>query len=148
MFRGRHDHTIDKKGRLSIPAGFRNEILRRSEKSPILTNHKDYLALYPYEDWEVIEQNLMTKSLLLPDVQAYTRFVISGAAECPIDSQGRILVPPSLREHAKLGTKVTIAGVLKRIEIWDTKLFEADKLTTMSRLEDIQLSVDGSPTSS
>ena len=148
MFRGRHDHTIDKKGRLSIPAGFRTEILRRSEKPPILTNHKNYLALYPYEDWLVIERDLMTKSRLQPDVQAYTRFVISGAMECPIDSQGRILVPPSLRAHAKLKTKATIAGVLERIEIWDTKLFEADKLATMGRLEEIQLSVDESSASS
>ena len=147
MFRGRHDHTIDKKGRLSIPAGFRNEILRRSEKPPILTNHKNYLALYPYEDWLVIEQDLMTKSRLQPDVQAYTRFVISGAMECPIDGQGRILVPPALREHAQLQSKVTIAGALECLEIWDTKTFEATKLETMSRLEDIQLSVDGSPSS-
>jgi division/cell wall cluster transcriptional repressor MraZ len=90
----------------------------------------------------------MTKSRLQPDVQAYTRFVISGAMECPIDSQGRILVPPYLREHAKLQTKATLAGVLERIEIWDTKLFEADKLETLMRLEDIQLSVDGSSSNS
>ena len=147
MFRGRHDHTIDKKGRLSIPAGYRNEILRRSEHPPILTHYKNYLALYPYEDWQVIEQNLMAKSKLQPDVQAYTRFVISGSDECPIDSQGRILVPPALREHAQLQSKVTIAGVLDCIEIWDTKIFETTKLETMSRLEEIQLSVDSSPTS-
>jgi len=148
MFRGRHDHSIDTKGRLSIPTGFRQEILRRSERPPVLTNYKNYLALYPYEDWLVIEQNLMTKSKLQPDVLAYTRFVISGSTECPIDNQGRILVPPSLREHANLEKKVTLAGVLDCIEIWDTKLFETTKLETMSRLEEIQLSVDGSSTSS
>ncbi len=147
MFRGRHDHSIDTKGRLSIPTGFRQEILRRSERPPVLTNYKNYLALYPYEDWLVIEQNLMTKSKLQPDVLAYTRFVISGSTECPIDNQGRILVPPSLREHANLEKKVTLAGVLDCIEIWDTKLFETTKLETMSRLEEIQLSVDGSPAS-
>ena len=95
----------------------------------------------------MIEQNLMAKSKLQPDVQAYTRFVISGSDECPIDSQGRILVPPALREHAQLQSKVTIAGVLDCIEIWDTKIFETTKLETMSRLEEIQLSVDSSPTS-
>lgn len=147
MFRGRHDHSIDTKGRLSIPAAYRQEILRRSENPPILTNYKNYLALYPYEDWLVIERNLMTKSKLRPDVQSYTRFVISGSSECPIDSQGRILVPPALREHAKLEKKVTLAGVLDCIEIWDTKLFETKKLETMSRLEEIQLSVDGSSSS-
>ena len=73
--------------------------------------------------------------------------VVGGAAECPIDSQGRILVPPALRDHAKLKSKVTIAGVLDCIEIWDTKVFEATKLETMSRLEEIQLSVDKNPSS-
>lgn len=143
MFRGRHDHTIDKKGRLSIPAGFRSIFLRRSEKPPILTNYKDHLALYPFEDWEVIEQNLMAKSQLQPDVQAYTRFVISGAMECPIDGQGRILVPPALRSHAQLKDKVTIAGVLEKVELWDTAMFEADQQRTLSRIDAIQLSVDG-----
>ncbi len=147
MFRGRHDHTIDQKGRIKIPTGFRNEILRRSENPPILTNYKNYLALYPYEDWLVIEQDLATKSKLQPDVAAYTRFVISGSSECPIDSQGRILVPPTMREHAFLKNKVTMAGVLDCIEIWDTQLFETTKLETMSRLEEIQLSVDKSPSS-
>ncbi len=147
MFRGQHVHTIDKKGRLSIPAAFRNEILRRSEQPPILTNYKNFLALYPYEDWLVIEQNLMSKSKLQPDVQAYTRFVISGSTECPIDSQGRILVPPALREHAQLENKVTLAGVLECIEIWDTDTFNASKLETVDNLEAIQRSVDKAPTS-
>jgi MraZ protein len=147
MFRGRHDHTIDAKGRLKIPTGFRNEILQRSDNPPILTNYKNYLALYSYEDWLVIEQNLASKSRLQPDVAAYTRFVISGSSECPIDSQGRILVPPSMREHAFLKHKVTVAGVLDCIEIWDTQLFETTKLETMSRLEEIQRSVDESPSS-
>lgn len=145
MFRGRHDHTIDKKGRLSIPAAYRNEILRRSEQPPILTNYENYLALYPYEDWLVIEQKLMAKSKLQPDVNAYIRFVISGSSECPIDSQGRILVPPNLREHAQLESKVTIAGALECIEIWDTAIFEKTKLDTLRRLPEIQLSVDSSP---
>ena len=147
MFRGRHDHTIDKKGRLSIPASFRTEILRRSEKPPFLSNYKNFLALYSYEDWLVIEEQLMAKSMLQPDVEAYTRFVLSGTEPCPIDSQGRILVPPTLRQHAKLEGKVSIIGVLNRLEIWDTNTFEANKLETLSRLEEIQLSVDGSPPS-
>ena len=147
MFRGRHDHTIDAKGRLKIPTGFRNEILRRSENPPILTNYKNYLALYPYEDWQVIERDLAAKSKFQPDVVAYTRFVISGSNECPIDSQGRILVPPPLREHAMIKSKVTVAGVLDCIEIWDAQLFETTKLETMSRLEEIQRSVGESPAS-
>jgi MraZ protein len=142
MFRGRHDHTIDKKGRLSIPAVFRMEIQRRSERPPILTNYKDYLALYPRDDWDTIEQELRDKSGLQPDVQAYRRFVVGGAMECPIDSQGRILVPPPLRDHAQLQSKVTLVGILEQIEIWDTDLYEKNQKQTLARLAEIQQSVD------
>ncbi len=147
MFRGQHVHTIDKKGRLSIPAAYRNEIQERSDKPPILTNYKNYLALYVYEDWLEIEKSLMSKSKLQPDVAAYTRFVISGSEECAIDSQGRILVPPALREHARLEGKVTLAGVLDCVELWDTQTFVDSKLDTVSRLEEIQVSVDQAPSS-
>ncbi len=147
MFRGEHVHTIDGKGRLSIPAAFRNEILRRSEKPPILTRFKDYLALYPYEDWLEIEQALKSKSKLQPEVQKYTRFVISGSTECPIDSQGRILVPPNLRAHAKLESKVTLAGNLECIEIWDAATYDAGNLDIVENFDSIQRSVDEAPTS-
>jgi MraZ protein len=145
MFRGQHDHTIDGKGRLSIPAALRMEIQRRSENHPILTRHKDHLALYGREDWDKIERQLMQKSNLQPDVQAYQRFIIGGANECPIDTQGRILIPKALREHARLESKVTLVGVLEKIEIWNSELFEQIMQKTVINLEEIQLSVDQGP---
>lgn len=145
MFRGRYDHTIDKKGRLSIPAGFRMEMQRLGgDASPILSQQKDHLELYPRNVWEAIENDLMTKPNLQPDVQAYRRFLIANATECPIDSQGRILIPAHQRQHARLESKVTIAGVLDKIEIWNLDLFEQEKQMTLKRLEDIQVSVDQS----
>lgn len=144
MFRGRHDHTMDKKGRVSIPSGFRVEIQRRSEKPPILTNYRDYLALHPADDWDVTERDLMDMSNLQPDVQDYRRFVISGAVECPIDTQGRILIPAYLRDHAGLDGKVIIAGVLDRIEVWNPERFEENQKMTLLRLGEIQKSVDQS----
>jgi MraZ protein len=144
MFRGRHEHTIDKKGRLSIPAGFRTELQIRGSRPPILTNYKNHLALYAREDWEVIEQDLLAKSQMRPDVRKYARFVVGGAMECPVDNQGRILVPPQLRQHAKLKSKVMITWVLDKIEIWDSKLFEDDQLEIMDNMEEIELSVDAS----
>jgi MraZ protein len=145
MFRGRHDHTIDKKGRLSIPSGFRMEIQRLGgDRAPILSQQKDHLTLYPHAVWEEIERDLIAKSTLLPDVQAYQRFVIANAAECPVDNQGRILVPAHQRHHAKLENKVTLAGVLNKIEIWNVKLFQQDQQMTLSRIEEIQVSVDQS----
>jgi len=144
MFRGRYEHTIDKKGRVSIPSGFRMEIQRRGEQAPILTNYRDHLALHPADDWQQKERGLLAMSDLQPDVQAYQRFVVSGAVECPIDNQGRILIPAYLREHAQLESKVIIAGVLERIEIWNPAKFEASQKLTLLRLEEIQKSVDRS----
>ena len=142
MFRGRHDHTIDKKGRLSIPAGFRNELQRQSERAPMLTISKNHLELYPRDDYEAMERDLAEKPDLQPEVQSYRRLFIGQATECPIDSQGRILVAPPLREHAQLKDKVTVVGNLKKIEIWQTDLFDKEMKSTLSRLEEIQRSVD------
>ncbi|MFP6579210.1 MAG: division/cell wall cluster transcriptional repressor MraZ [Myxococcota bacterium] len=142
MFRGRHDHTIDKKGRLSIPAGFRVELQERSQKAPMLTISRNHLELYPREDYDAIERDLAAKSDLQPNVQAYRRVFIGLATECPIDGQGRILVPPSLREHAQLENAVTVVGNLQKIEVWQTEAFDRELTTTLARLEEIQRSVD------
>jgi len=142
MFRGRHEHSIDTKGRMSIPSGFRMEIQRRSEKPPILTNYQDHLALHPADEWEETEKDLLKMSDLRPDVQNYRRFVVSGATECPIDNQGRILIPAYLREHAALKNKAMIAGVLDRIEIWEPGRFAENHQLTLHRLPEIQESVD------
>ncbi len=114
------------------------------DRAPILSQQKDHLALYPRRVWEEIESNLISKPALQPDVQAYQRFLIANAAECPIDNQGRILVPAHQRQHAELESKVTLAGVLDKIEIWNVKLFEQDQQMTLKRLEEIQVSVDQS----
>jgi MraZ protein len=141
MFRGRHDHTIDAKGRLSIPAGFRMEIQRRTEKPPILTRLEGHLELYGADDWENIERDLMAKSDLNDDVQKLRRFMVGNACDSPIDSQGRILIPSRLRTHAKLTNKVVLVGVLDKVEIWDADLYEVDDSLTLARLGTIRQSV-------
>ena len=141
-FLGRHDHTIDKKGRLSIPKAYRAEILRRSEMPSILTSYDNHLALYPREYWrENIEGGLARISEWDKEGQAFRRLIVGGATECPIDSQGRILIPSNLREHAKLQSKVTLVGVLDFVEIWDTELCELDNDDTRARLAEIQRSL-------
>ncbi len=141
-FLGRHDHTIDIKGRLSIPKAYRAEILRRSEMPSILTSYDNHLALYPHEYWrENIEGGLARISEWDKEGQAFRRLIVGGATECPIDSQGRILIPSNLREHAKLQSKVTLVGVLDFVEIWDTELAELDNDDTRARLAEIQRSL-------
>jgi len=134
---------MDNKGRVSIPAGFRMEIQRLGgEKAPILTRGKDHLVLYPADVWDDIEADLAGKSSLVPEVQAYQRFLIGGSADCPIDAQGRITIPASLRQHADLAGKVTLVGVSNKIEIWNHDRIEIAQQTTLGRLEDIQMSVE------
>ncbi len=137
MFRGRFVHTIDSKGRVSIPTGFRAELERRSDRAPILTNAFQCLHLYPYEDWCQFERHIVENSTVNPDVQAYQRMMISGASECPIDKQGRMLIPPVLRVHAGLEKEVTIAGVGPRIEMWDKPRFDAELMKTQARYDEI-----------
>ena len=143
MFRGRFEHSMDTKGRLSVPSGFRMELQRRSEKAPVLTNLGDHLALYPADVWEQKERELLEFSEMQPDVQDFQRYVVADANDAPLDAQGRILVPALLRNEAELGSKVLLAGVLQKIEIWNPERFEEKKRLTLRRLDEIQKSVDG-----
>ena len=108
----------------------------------MLVNQKDHLALFPAEEWAKEEQGLLEMSRLNPDAQRLRRFFATGSAPCPIDSQGRILVPGFLRDHAGLEKNVIVAGVLERVEIWSPSRFEESQSTTVYGLEDIQRAVD------
>ena len=142
MFRGRHDHTIDAKGRLSIPRVFRGELVGAGESPPMLVNEKDHLALFPAETWAAEEQRLMEMSSLDPDAQRLRRFYATGSVPCPVDTQGRILVPGFLRDHAGLEKNVIVAGVLERIEIWSPSRYESGLTETVMGLEDIKRSLN------
>ena len=137
MFRSRHVHNIDNKGRLSIPAGYRVELQAQSDQAPILTNHKDCLALYSNEAWVAFEEDLAAMSQFRPENKAFNRLLVSGATEVNFDSQGRILIPQHLRDHARLEREVTIAGVGQFIEIWDKALFDQDKQMSLANYDAI-----------
>ena len=110
----------------------------------MLVNQRDHLALFPADEWAAIEQRLVEMSALDPDAQRLRRFYASGSVPSPIDSQGRIMVPGFLRDHAGLDNKVIVAGVLERVEIWSPAKFEASQAETMHELDDIQRTVDQS----
>lgn len=141
MFRGRFVHTIDAKNRMSLPAGFRQELQRQSDHPPILTNAHECLDLFPYEDWLEFEERIVGIASVDPEAQAYARMVISGATPCPVDKQGRILVPTHLREHAGLDREVTVAGVGPKIELWDKARFEMNLTQTNARYPEMARSV-------
>jgi len=118
MFRGRFEHIIDSKGRVSIPAKFRELIVEKYDDRLILTNFDRCLVAYPYEEWKVLEERVSSLSMVKKEVKSFQRFFISGATECPIDKLGRVLIPPTLRDHAQLEKSVVFAGMLKKFEIW------------------------------
>ncbi|MGQ9693264.1 MAG: division/cell wall cluster transcriptional repressor MraZ [Thermodesulfobacteriota bacterium] len=118
MFRGRFEHTIDTKGRVSIPAKFRELLAEKYDERLIITNFDRCLVAYPFEEWRGLEERISSLSLVKKEVKAFQRFFISGAVECPIDKLGRVLIPPSLRDYAQLEKCVIFAGMLKRFEIW------------------------------
>jgi MraZ protein len=142
MFRGRYDHTIDGKGRLSVPRAFRGELEGGGENPPMLVLQKDHISLFPAEAWGAAEQRLKDLPEFDPDAQRLRRFFLAGSQPCPVDPQGRILVPAFMRDHADLGAKVILAGVIDRVEIWSPARFEQNQAATIANLDGIQRAVD------
>lgn len=131
MFRWHYFHSIDDKGRLSIPQRYREILKERRDGYLILTKLDGYLLAFPISEWELIEQRMGQLSQLRKDFRSFQRSLFAGAAECPLDRQGRILIPLALREYANLDKEVAIAGANRCFEIWDRKVFEEE----MARLE-------------
>lgn len=121
MYRGVTHLTLDEKGRLSVPAKYRERILASCEGQLIVTVDTVHcLMIYPLPDWEVIEQTLMNKPNLDKQVRRLQRLLVGHASEVDMSRQGRISIPPALREFAGLEKQVTLVGQGKKLELWDT----------------------------
>jgi len=120
MFRGSFEHAIDDKGRLSIPARFRETLRRRRERELVLVDllFDTCIAAYPIKAWQQIEHNLLSRGNSDKKFREYARLISAHAVESPVDAQGRILIPPQLRDKADLRRDVVIIGVLDKIEVW------------------------------
>lgn len=115
MFIGEYQHTLDEKGRIIMPSKFREGLGQEFVMTKGLDN---CLFVYPKSEWKVLEEKLRTLPLTNKDARAFIRFFFSGATECILDKQGRVLIPQNLREHSKLEKDAVIIGVSSRIEIW------------------------------
>lgn len=117
--KGEYQHTLDAKGRLFIPAKLREEL---GDSFVVTKGLDECLFLYPMDAWKALEDKI--RQLPMSKSRNLQRFFLSAAADVTVDKQGRIVVPPVLRSHAKLVHDVTIIGVLDRAEIWDRQKWD------------------------
>ncbi|MEW6410517.1 MAG: division/cell wall cluster transcriptional repressor MraZ [Nitrospirota bacterium] len=134
-FSGHYLYNLDSKGRVSIPSKLREVISERytPDRLIITTDFDKCLVAYPLEKWAEIEEKIESLPTMKREVKVFMRHFISAATECELDSQGRILIPPALREYAGLNKEVYIIGLTFKIEIWDRG--EWEKLSSREELE-------------
>lgn len=126
MFLGDHNHNVDEKGRMFLPAKFRNDL----GKSVVITKGFDNcLYVFPVNTWLEFAQGLAKMMDSKKDIRSIQRLYIGRAVECDVDKQGRIVIPPKLRELVGIKSSVTIVGMMNKLEIWDTELFENELLS-------------------
>jgi MraZ protein len=131
VFRGRYEHSIDAKGRTSVPARYRDALSASGERRIVLTSALDpCLVAYAPTEWAAFEEKLSRLPQFDRAVQKLRRIYVSGAVECEFDDVGRILVPPTLRDHAGLKKDVLWAGAGRYAELWDKEIWQRAFETT------------------
>lgn len=115
MFLGRHTHNIDAKGRLALPARYRDQL----EEGVVVTRGFDpCLLVYPMASWQPLAEQVSALSISDPDVRKLRRMLFAEAADAQLDKQGRILIPTTLRDFAQLDREAVVVGMDSFIEIW------------------------------
>ena len=124
MFRGVHAINLDAKGRMAIPARYRQGLQDQCRGQLIITvDRESCLLIYPLPEWETIEEKLTRLPTLDKKARALQRMLIGHASECELDSHGRILVPTMLREYASIDKRVILLGQGNKFELWDEQIW-------------------------
>jgi MraZ protein len=124
MFIGEYKHNLDDKGRMAVPAKFRDTL----KNGAVVTRGIDScLFLYPKEAWDKIAAKLSNLPVSQSKARAFSRLMLAGAMDVNIDSQGRINIPDYLTKYAGLKKKAVVAGLFDRLEIWDEETWEKYK---------------------
>ncbi|MBI2090595.1 MAG: division/cell wall cluster transcriptional repressor MraZ [Deltaproteobacteria bacterium] len=128
MFRGSYQHTVDSKGRLSIPAKFREVLLGKGDDRIVITNFvvdgARCLDVYPLDEWMRFEEQIQSKPKFERRMVLFQNYYLSGACECLVDKQGRILIPPLLRQYANLKRDVVLVSALEKFRVWDQEAWK------------------------
>lgn len=134
MLLGEYKHNLDNKGRVAIPAKFKDKLLAGA----IITKGLDNcLFVFASKDWEILAQKLVALPLAQANSRAFARLMLAGATDVAPDGQGRILIPDYLRRYADLKKEIVIAGLYNRVEIWDALRWSEYKKKTEGASEEI-----------
>ena len=134
MFRGVQHINLDAKGRMAVPSRQRELLSVLSEGHIVLTVdiQTPCLALYPLPEWERIESDIQALPALNPAVKRFQRLVLGYASDLQLDGNGRVLVPPALREYAQLDRRAVLVGQGKKLEIWSEDLWQQECAAALS----------------
>lgn len=128
MFRGVNTISLDAKGRMAMPARYRDRFMETCDGQLVVTVDRDHcLLLYPLPEWEEIERKLVRLPSLNKQARRLQRLLIGHATECELDSHGRILLPPPLREFAHLDKHLVLIGQGNKFELWDEKIWNEQR---------------------
>lgn len=138
MFYGEFEHTIDRKGRLIVPAKFRQALKEHDIASLFLTRGLDgCLFLFPESEWRVAESRLKQIPFTKGEGRKFNRLYFSGASEVTIDRLGRLLLPRALKEFAEIKQDIVIVGVSSRMEIWSKEKWQAFYNSSRQSFEEV-----------
>ncbi len=150
MFRGVNNITLDAKGRMAMPTRYRERLHERCDGQLVVTVDRDHcLLVYPLPEWEEIERKLVRLPSLNKQARRLQRLLIGHATECQLDANGRVLLPPPLREFASLERQAVLIGQGNKFELWDEQVWnerrdgwlaeEDDELEMPEELESLSL---------
>jgi len=131
VFLGSHEHTIDSKGRLTMPSKWRSEL---SQQVVVTLGLEGCLTIFPSNKFEEIAQDLDKQSSLLEETRNWMRYFLGNADMVDVDGQGRVLITQKLREAAGLNGNVVVLGLVSRIEVWNPEKHRANSEAAKSNI--------------
>jgi MraZ protein len=135
MFRGSSFHTIDAKGRIIVPARFRDVFHSGGSDGLMITGMDQCLFGYTFDEWSRIEKRILSLAEKSDTMRRFRRVFIGGAFACTMDKQERILIPQSLRAYSALDKEIVLVGVLDHFEIWSKENWDKENLNLEADLQ-------------
>ena len=122
MLIGKYTHDLDPKKRLTLPSKWRTDL---GKKVVVTSGLDNSLFVFPIKEWERVADKLSQSGLGNQDGRSFNRFILANAYETDVDAAGRIVIPDSLKDFARLSSKVVLAGMYSRVELWDENAWNA-----------------------